>query len=330
MKESNIIDYLKKLSAAGSYQFKDDVAEILPEFGKSLIVSSDMIYEDVHFLRRDGGFNIATKLLRVNLSDIASSGAQPKYYLLNYCISHDQNHQQFFEDFALGLKSTQEDFKISLIGGDTIKTRNKSDRLCFSVTIFGTIDQGKNLLRQNARSGDLIYVTDYIGDAYLGLQINCGKEFPNLNQEQKRYLLNRHLVPNPRVIFGQELVKNNLSKCACDISDGLIKDLGNICKSSNLSADIYLEQIPISKPAIASRANKNELINCGDDYELIFTIEPRNKEKLLEIANKLNLKVSNIGIMNDLQNNQCEVRIFADQNSKSPINHKIFNPGYEH
>ncbi|MFM6972823.1 MAG: thiamine-phosphate kinase, partial [Alphaproteobacteria bacterium] len=97
------------------------------------------------------------------------------------------------------------------------------------VTIFGSIDKNKILLRKNASEGDLIYVSNYIGEAFLGLDIKLKKPKKLFNFHKK--LLDKHFYPKPRVELTKILAKNQISKCATDISDGLIADLENIRKS---------------------------------------------------------------------------------------------------
>ena len=67
-----------------SQNLSDDVA--LLKFNKDfdLIVSKDIFIEDIHFLKSDGAKKIASKLLLTNLSDIASSGGLPIYYMLGF------------------------------------------------------------------------------------------------------------------------------------------------------------------------------------------------------------------------------------------------------
>jgi thiamine monophosphate kinase len=140
--------------------------------------------------------------------------------------------------------------------------------------------------------------------------------------------------------LGRELINKNLSKCATDISDGLIADLSNICKASNLNAEIYLSQIPLSKEAKIylknnPKINVSELLSGGDDYELIFSINPKNLNKIEAISKKLNLKLTYIGKFfkeSDYQaNKNSSVFLFPDeQNKSSKTLIKILKKGYEH
>lgn len=276
---------------------EDDVAQI-----SDLVISKDMFVEDVHFLRADGGFKIASKLLRTNLSDLASSGATPLYYMLGFA-KNKNTDEKFLHDFARGLKSVQDKFGLYLIGGDTVK----SEKLFFSVTIFGQVKKGKTLARSAAKDGDLIYVSGKIGDAFRGLLISSSLNSVGLrgspeakllrssdasaSKDDANYFLERHFFPEPRVELGKKLLEKNLAKCAIDISDGLLADLTHICEASKLQAKIHLEKIPFSgKPK-----NPLELLSGGDDYELIFAVNPKNQKKISALAREMKLDLTCIG-----------------------------------
>ncbi len=299
MNELNLIQKffqpLAKTSTA-SHNLSDDAARFSINRNEELIVSTDTLVEDVHFLKSDGGFNIASKLLLTNLSDLAASGAKPLYYTLNF--SKNKNlDQKFITDFCRGLSSIQKKFNLSLIGGDTVCSK----KLFFSVTIFGTIKKGESLLRSGAKSGDLIFVSGSIGDAFLGLNLKQKKDL------SEKHLLSRHFSPTPRIELGKALLKSKISRCAIDVSDGLLSDLRHICTSSKLDAEIHLEKIPIS-PEAKNFLQKNpgqknpeikllDLISGGDDYELIFTSDKKNLRKILDLQKSLKLDLTCIGTM---------------------------------
>ncbi|MBU6141117.1 MAG: thiamine-phosphate kinase [Proteobacteria bacterium] len=277
---------------------EDDVAQI-----SDLVISKDMFVEDVHFLRADGGFKIASKLLRTNLSDLASAGATPLYYMLGFS-KNKNTDEKFLRDFARGLKSVQSEFGLYLIGGDTVT----SEKLFFSVTIFGKAKNGKVLSRNSAKNGDLIYVSGTIGDAFLGR-----------TQKLSKYFLDRHFFPTPRIKLGEKLLTKNLAKCAIDVSDGLLADLQHLCEASNLSAEINLEKIPFSK----NSENPLELISAGDDYELIFSTNPKNQKKISALAKEIKLDLSCIGKFTEAKKH----KISLYQKGKKI---KITQLGYEH
>jgi thiamine-monophosphate kinase len=301
----------------------DDCAIISIASGKELIASKDLMVEDIHFKKSAKAFNIACKLLKANLSDLAANGAKPLYYLLGF--SQKNLNEEFIQEFCRGLKKIGDEFKISLIGGDSVKT---TDKLCFSLTIFGEITKGKSLKRNNAKDGDLILVSENIGDAFLGLQILQNK-ISCTNETHKEYLINAHLQPKPQIQLGQKLVKENLSKCAIDVSDGLLADLNHICQASKMDAIIDEEKIPLSDAAkFCLKNNSNiklaDLISGGEDYQLIFSANKKNQEKIIKLAKKINIKISHLGYFQKPKK-MPQIKLF---NENKPV--KISKFGWKH
>ena len=324
---------LSKQKNNPSQDLLDDVAVLNFNKDFDLIISKDIFIEDVHFLKSDGAQKIASKLLLTNLSDIASSGGKPLYYMMGFT-KNSTLEDDFYQEFGKALKVLQEKYTLTLIGGDT----SNSSKLFYSITIFGKVKKNKILSRKNAQNGDLIFVSNSIGEAFLGLDIKL-KKLKKLEKYHKK-LLDKHFYPQPRIELAQELIKQNLSRCATDISDGLIADLSNICKASKLQAEIYLSQIPLSNETKIylknnPKINVLELLSGGDDYELIFSINPKNLNKIDKLSKKLNLKLTCIGrfFKNPTPqiNKNFSVFLFPnEQNKTSKSLIKITKKGYEH
>lgn len=316
MQEFQLINKIFKPLTKGheaSRNLADDVAKISPKKNEELVISKDAFVENVHFLKKDGGFKIASKLLRTNLSDLAAAGATPLHYMLGF--SKNKNlDKKFLHEFARGLKEVQNEFNLCLIGGDTVS----SDQLFFSVTIFGSVKKGKILSRNAAKSGDLIFVSGTIGDAFLGLS------------SSDKFLQNRLFFPTPRIELGKKLLEKNLSKCAIDVSDGLLADLRHICKESKLNAEISLNKIPFSKAAKLQlgkgTAKALDLLSGGDDYELIFSTDPKNREKISQLSKLLKLDLTCIGEFKNSPHKKFEISLRDQKNQKI----KITKFGYEH
>jgi thiamine-monophosphate kinase len=316
-----------------SQNLEDDVALINFNKDSDLIISKDIFIEDVHFLKSDGAEKIASKLLLTNLSDIASSGGKPLYYMMGFTKNSTLN-DDFYREFGEALKILQQKYKLFLIGGDT----SNSTKLFYSITIFGIVKKNKILSRKNAKNGDLIFVSNSIGEAFLGLDIKL-KNLKKLEKYQQK-LLDKHFYPQPRIELAQKLISQNLSQCATDISDGLIADLSNICKASKINAEIYLSQIPFSNEAkIYLKNNPNinliVLLSGGDDFELIFAVNPKNLNKINILAKKLKLNLTCIGKFfeksNYQKNKNFNVFLFPDEQNKSQENLiAISKKGYEH
>ena len=240
-------------TAAGAGGLEDDAALIDAPQGRRLVVTTDSMVEGVHFPGDGPPGLIARRLLRSNLSDLAAMAARPEGYLLNLALP-ERIDDPWLEGFAAGLAADQEEFGLSLLGGDTVATPGA---LTLTVTAFGSA--APPVHRSGARPGDLVFVTGPIGDGFFGLKAVRGEiESPRLAE--------RYWLPSPR--FGAA----DGATAAADISDGFIADLGHICRASGVGAVVELEAVPLSPEvaALGAGARLDALVG-GDDYELVLT-----------------------------------------------------------
>jgi thiamine-monophosphate kinase len=302
MSEFDLIKaYFAPLAAGfvGSLNLGDDAALLTPPAGHELVISKDALSEGVHFLGTESADLIASKALRVNLSDLAAMGAAPICYFLALMLPSNIN-EKWVEKFAEGLQKTQIEFGIALAGGDTISTKGK---ISISITVIGSVPIGSALRRNGAKIGDDIYVSGTLGDAALGLKLLAD----NRQLTTNNHLINRYLTPQPRLALGQKL--QGIASSAMDISDGLLQDLGHICAASGVGAVIYADKIPLSEAAILFchpceggdlnkekdsllRGNDNTdileaALNGGDDYELLFTAPSEKPHLIPENCSKI-------------------------------------------
>lgn len=322
MQEFEIISkYFKKLSnnSVFAQNLGDDSCYLDIKDNQTLVISKDLICEDSHFKKEYGGYKIAYKLLAANLSDLAACGAKPIGYMLGFCKNNSMD-EAFIANFCQALSDLSQKYNLPLIGGDTISSKSK---LFFSITIFGSIKQGKKLLRSTAQDQDLIFISGNIGDSYLGLQI-LEKKLQILDPKLTNYFLEKHFYPTAQINLGQKLLSENLAHSAIDISDGLFADLDHICQNSQLEANIFLDKIAFSKQAQKINPNYLQLCQGGEDYELIFTAKKKNKEKILQLSQKLNVKITEIGFLKKTNDNK--INLFDKNNKKIAIT----NYGYEH
>ena len=239
MKEFDFINnLLRPIAGSNSANLQDDCAHFY-----GYVITKDILAAGVHFFEDDEPFNLARKALRVNLSDLASCGAQPFGFMLGLALPKNTS-QEWLEKFTSGLQADITKYNIQLLGGDTIK---HNAPLIISITALGKAE--KPIKRAGAKVGDSIFVSGNIGDGYIGLKEKSGK----------------YLLPEPRIDLGLKL--HGTATACVDISDGLLADLNHILVASNVGAEIYSAQIPVS----SNRYNLMDLITGGDDYELCFT-----------------------------------------------------------
>jgi thiamine-monophosphate kinase len=278
----------------GAFGLTDDAAVLTPPTGHQIVVTSDCLVADVHFRTVDDPMDIAAKLLRVNLSDLAAMGANPHAYTMAAALP-DTIDEDWIGRFAAGLAADQARFAVALVGGDTVSTPGA---LTLTVTAFGFVPDGEALLRSTARAGDDIYVSGTLGDAALGLRY-LKDDLASLDATTGAALADRYFKPRPRLELGSRLAP--LATAAIDVSDGLVADLGHICHASRLDATITASAVPLSPEAGAAISLHSGLatipLTGGDDYELVFCAPPDAAQAIADLAREIAVPVTIIGTM---------------------------------
>lgn len=278
-----IARHFRPLAGPGSLDLQDDAAVLAPPAGRELVLTADAMVAGVHFLPDDPPDLVGRKLLRVNLSDLAAKGATPLGYLMTVSTPHD-TPEAWFVAFVAGLADDQRAYKVTLLGGDTTSTPGP---ITLSLTAIGHVAPGQTVHRSGASAGDGIWVTGTIGDGALGLAVAHGRLV-----DASGHLLSRYRLPQPRV--GMAIA--GVASAGMDVSDGLVQDLGHICRAGNVGAEIEAGLVPISKPARS--AGPEWLPTCltgGDDYELLLAVPPSREAALQSAARVAGTVVTRIG-----------------------------------
>lgn len=307
----------------GAFGLLDDAAALSITPGKQAVITTDAIVAGVHFPANEQSWVIARRLVRVNLSDLAAMGARPRFYTVALALPGSTT-SQWVAGFAEGLAEEQQQFAITLIGGDTTRA---DGALMLSLTMIGEVADNEILLRSGANVGDGIYVSGTIGDAELGRALMEGR-MTAPDEATQTYLIDRFRTPNPRVEMGLQLA--GLASAAADVSDGLVADLNHICRASRLSADIELARVPLSDAARRLVTDDQQLrvslLTGGDDYELVFTAPAKVSEQLRQVAANSGVGLTRIGrvVEGNAQPNAVTVR---DDKGRSV---EIGHGGYQH
>ena len=288
MNEFSLIKkYLRPLSLnnSGSFNLSDD---IYYDFEKKIAISVDAYVEGKHFVGTEPKHFIQ-KVLRSSLSDLYCKGIKPKFYLLSISLSKKIIKNDWLKKVKNILIGEQNKFNIFLAGGDTVY----SSKLMISVTVLG-YSKNKPILRSGAHINDDIYVTGNIGDSFIGLNVLKKKfNFNRLNNFFKK----KYYQPNLPIKITPYLKK--IASASIDISDGLGQDLNHLCKASNCGAIVDLNSVPLS-PQSKYLVKKNKLIvknifSNGDDYQILFTSNQKNRITIKRLSKKIGLKVTKIG-----------------------------------
>lgn len=231
-----------------------DDAAVIDTQGRQLVHSVDISKIGVHFHESMRAEDIAYRSITTALSDLAGMGCFPSF--ISIALTSDIEEISWYEKFSNGIKETLDEFCIDLVGGDVTK-----GELNISVNVFGHPFQ-KAIMRSGAKLDESIYLTGQLGKAKQGLD-------DWLNNKSSIYCQS-YLRPKPQFQKAKEI--SDFATSCIDISDGLIKDLGDICKQSKVDAEIYFEDIPITNDYLD--------LTYGDDYELCFTA-PSNLDNQL-------------------------------------------------
>lgn len=269
--EFSLIDRIRDLTAQHRDDVRlgigDDAALLAVPSGQELAVAIDTLIEGVHFPVGTDAADIGWKALAVNLSDLAAMGATPAWALLALTLPNAD--VAFIDGFAAGFAQLAQPYRLALVGGDTTR-----GALTISVAVHGFVPPGKALTRTGAQVGDIVLVTGTLGDAAAGLQ--CVQRNHRCDDAQVRYLIERLNRPTPRVAAG--LALRGRANACIDVSDGLLADLGHICASSQVGAEIDAALLPHSSALLDlfdEATSQDFALSGGDDYELCFTVPPQ-------------------------------------------------------
>ena len=285
-----INNYLKKLNfkKKESFNFENDGAYLNVSKNEKIVTSTDTIVEGVDFFTNDSADSIAHKIICYNLSDISSMGAVPYCFSLSLGLPKKIS-KKWLHTFSLKILKLQKKYKFFLLGGDIAQTKH----IIISATFFGKISKSKIIGRDGAKINDDIWVTGSLGNSFAGLMLK--KNIIKENDSIKKFFIKKYLYPDPCMI-GNKL--RMIATSAIDISDGFYGDLDKLLLHNNLGANIDIESIPIL-PKLKSltrlhRIKINKLLSAGDDYEILFTSNPkkRNSIKALSIKKHICFSVS--------------------------------------
>ncbi|MFT3858244.1 MAG: thiamine-phosphate kinase [Aquabacterium sp.] len=266
----------------------DDCAVLALRPGMHWAVSTDTLVEGRHFLSTVSPARLGHKCLAVNLSDLAACGATPIAFTL--ALTLPRVDETWLADFAKGLLDMADEHDCELIGGDTT-----AGPLAIGITVMGEVPQGRALLRSGAQVDDDVWVSGLPGEARLALEAFRGTLHPGLPTDTFDAVRLAMELPVPRVALGEGL--RSVATAAIDVSDGLLGDLGHILRRSGVGASLVLDALPLS-PHLAARPRAQQL-DCilagGDDYELVFTAPPAQRDRITALGASLGLLLTRIG-----------------------------------
>jgi thiamine-monophosphate kinase len=291
-------EFLAPLAAGfpGALGLKDDCAVLTPTPGTELVLKTDPVVAGVHFFPDDNPADIAWKALAVNVSDLAAKGATPRLYLMALSLP-EAPERAWMAKFAAGLGEAQRAFGIHLAGGDTDRTPG---HFSIAITVVGEVPAGRMVRRAAASAGQAIYVSGTLGESALGLALRTDATLAarlGLTADAAARAIGRYLRPEPRIGLAPALLAN--ASAAMDLSDGLLKDLGRMCRASGVGARVLAADLPLSagmRRAIEAEPDRiNAAVAAGDDYEILATVAPASCAAFEAAAHAAGVAVTRIG-----------------------------------
>lgn len=270
----------------------DDCALLTVPAGQQLAVSLDVCVADVHFPADADPALIAQRALAVNLSDLAAMGAIPVGFTLGLTLP--QLDEPWLQGFSKGLRQSALQYQCPLLGGDT--TRGP---LQIAIQVHGVLPAGSALKRSGAKVGDDVYVSGTLGSAGLALSV-INHSLAAATAAQRQALLESYYRPVPRLALGVAL--RGVASSAQDVSDGLLADLGHIALQSGVGIALQAPAVPTAPCVVdlCEPLRAMELaLTAGDDYELIFTAAPAQRDAVVAAAAAAKVVVTRIGAVDN-------------------------------
>jgi len=259
----------------------DDAAVVEPERNRIEVLTVDALVDGVHF---DRAFvppdAIGHRALAVNLSDLASMGAAPRLALLSMALPASLPLDEF-DGIVSGFAALAAQHRLHLVGGNLTRTPGP---LTLDVTVVGTVKRRQALTRSGACAGDEVYVSGTIGTAAAGLAALVKSQVAGRESQVERYLR-----PAPRVRLGTLLARNRAATACIDLSDGLADGAHRIAHDSGVGMTLDADAIPTDGDAQTAIAG-------SDDYELLFTVRPRTRNRLRTVARHSDVTITRIGV----------------------------------
>lgn len=289
--------YFAPLAGPEGLGLQDDTARYSPGPNLDVLITTDSFVEGIHFPNGMYGADVAERLLRTNLSDIAAKGGVPRGYQLSLSMRSDRM-EQWIPAFAKGLETTQAEFGCTLWGGDTTATIGPT---VFSITLIGEVAKAAMVTRRGASLGDDIWVSGVLGDAMLGCKLITQQ--PIIPPPSGAHLFDfESAYWRPEPCFPYHDILTRYANASADISDGILADVGHIVNLAHACATLNFDALPFSIGAESwadSQDNptsaKQALASFGDDYGVVFTSDAKNRQAIFDRARQAKLKLTLVG-----------------------------------
>ncbi len=328
--EFGLIDHLTanfKIKQKSTIKGIGDDAAVLNHEGRTIVVTTDLLVEGVHFdLSYMPLKHLGYKAVVVNLSDVYAMNANATQITVSIAVSN-RFPLEALEELYAGIETAASVYDVDVIGGDTTSS---TSGLLISITALGEVNKEDVVYRNGAKPNDLLVVTGDLGGAYLGLQVlerekEVFKVNPNSQPdlEMYSYIIERQLRPEARRDIIKLLKDLEVKPTSMiDISDGLSSEVIHLCKQSEVGCDLYENKLPLD-PQVISTCEEFKMesttiaLNGGEDYELLMTISQEDFPKI-----KANPNLTVIGYITE---HSAGMNLVTRADTKIPIKAQGWN-----
>lgn len=256
----------------------DDAAIVRPLPKTDTVLACDAMVDGIHFAPDTMlPFHVGHKALVSNISDMAAMGANPRFALVTLVVPQQMDVPRL-QGIYEGLYSCAKEYGVAIIGGDTVSTTGP---LTISVTITGEVEQGRTLLRSNAKPGDVVFLTGPVGLSAAGLhyllsQGSITRAMADARDHIK-VIIRGHQLPSAQVAAGRLLAQSDMRISLNDVSDGLASEAFELAEASGARIVLEAAKIPVH-PSLLQYAQSSErsvwdwILYGGEDYQLLGTV----------------------------------------------------------
>ncbi len=279
----------------------DDAAVYKPTPGKVQLITTDAIVEGIHFdLTFTSMMHLGWKAMAANLSDIAAMGGVPRYAAVTISLPKKIS-LEMIEEFYRGAAAACKQYSCLIVGGDTTTSHAN---MMVSITLTGEADEKRVVYRKGAQPGDYICVTGHLGASVAGLKIlqrekkrfleNSAEQTFQPNLEPYKQVLEKHLMPKPRLDISRILTEQVSVHSMIDISDGLASEVHHICEAGNVGAIVFEHSLPVEHftqhvaEELSEKVTDYALFG-GEEYELLFALSEEEYKKLEHITGDITI-----------------------------------------
>lgn len=257
MKEFEFIESIRFIS---NLQSPEGIGDDAALFAGKYLLAKDILVENIHFLPSTPIDLVVGKLFTCNVSDICAMGGR----VCSALIGVASPSEELLPKISESIIKYAAFYGIEVIGGDTSKSNSG---LFLSMTVLG--ERGENLLTRNsAQPGDVIYLSRHVGLAKLSLEKELGAHSLNID----RYY---HYNLKAELKVAEFLSEFSGITCACDVSDGLGRDLTNIACASGVKAIIDISHLDLGYLKNYGVDAEKYFLSSGEEFALLFGVKKR-------------------------------------------------------